>query len=157
VIVCGDIHGQFDDLLELFRIGGFPPFASYIFLGDYVDRGKDSVECFLLLLAFKIRYKNRVTLLRGNHESKLISQFYGFYDECQKKYGELSVWKACTDVFDYLTIAAIINDKIFCVHGGLSPNIKKISEIDSIDRIRDIPQEGPHCDLLWSDPEDMGE
>jgi serine/threonine-protein phosphatase 4 catalytic subunit len=111
-------------LLELFKIGGFPPYSNYIFMGDYVDRGKDSVETFLLLLALKVRYKNRVTLLRGNHESRIITQVYGFYDECIRKYGSLNVWRSCTEVFDCLTLGAVVDNKIFCVHGGLSPNIK---------------------------------
>lgn len=129
VTICGDIHGQFDDLLELFKIGGFPPYTNYIFMGDYVDRGRDSVETFLLLLALKVRYKNRITLLRGNHESRLITQVYGFYDECIRKYGSLNVWRACTDIFDYLTLAAVVDDKVFCVHGGLSPNIRDMKDI----------------------------
>jgi serine/threonine-protein phosphatase 4 catalytic subunit len=105
-------------------------------MGDYVDRGHNSVETFLYLIALKVRYKNRVTLLRGNHESRIITQVYGFYDECMKKYGSLNVWRYCTDLFDYLTISAIVEDKIFCVHGGLSPNIKTIDEIRSFDRIK---------------------
>lgn len=155
VTICGDIHGQYDDLLELFKIGGFPPYTNYIFMGDYVDRGRDSVETFLLLLSLKVRYKSRVTLLRGNHESRLITQVYGFYDECIRKYGSLNVWKACTEVFDYLTLTAIVDNKIFCVHGGLSPNIKDLKDIGGIDRIKEIPQEGVMCDILWSDPDQI--
>lgn len=122
-------------------------------MGDYVDRGHNSVETFLFLIALKVRYRNRITLLRGNHESRIITQVYGFYDECMKKYGSLNVWRYCTDLFDYLTISALVEDKIFCVHGGLSPNIKTIDEIRGFDRIKEIPQEGAICDLLWSDPE----
>lgn len=122
-------------------------------MGDYVDRGHHSVETFLFLIAMKVRYRNRITLLRGNHESRIITQVYGFYDECMKKFGSLNVWRYCTDLFDYLTISALVEDKIFCVHGGLSPNIKTIDEIRGFDRIKEIPQEGAVCDLLWSDPE----
>lgn len=108
VTICGDIHGQFFDLLELFAIGGDCPKVSYLFLGDFVDRGFNSVETFLLLLALKVRYPDRMTLIRGNHECRQITQVYGFYDECLRKYGSLNVWRYCTDVFDYLSLAAII-------------------------------------------------
>jgi serine/threonine-protein phosphatase 4 catalytic subunit len=124
-------------------------------MGDYVDRGKDSVETFLLLLALKVRYKNRVTLLRGNHESRIITQVYGFYDECIRKYGSLNVWRSCTEVFDCLTLGAVVDGKIFCVHGGLSPNIKEVNDLNSIDRLKEIPQEGVMCDILWSDPDQI--
>jgi serine/threonine-protein phosphatase 4 catalytic subunit len=124
-------------------------------MGDYVDRGKDSVETFLLLLALKVRYKNRVTLLRGNHESRIITQVYGFYDECIRKYGSLNVWRSCTEVFDCLTLGAVVDNKIFCVHGGLSPNIKEVNDLNNIDRIKEIPQEGVMCDILWSDPDQI--
>lgn len=156
VIICGDIHGQFHDLLQLFKKGGDVPDKNYLFLGDFVDRGYNSVETFQLLLALKIRYPDRIALLRGNHESRQITQIYGFYDECRRKYGNSNVWRTCTDLFDYLSLAAIIDDKILCIHGGLSPQISKMSDIRVIDRRQEIPHEGPMCDLMWSDPaEDM--
>jgi serine/threonine-protein phosphatase 4 catalytic subunit len=153
VTVCGDIHGQFDDLIELFRIGGFVPETNYLFMGDFVDRGFNSVETFLLLLALKVRYPDRITLIRGNHESRQITQVYGFYDECLRKYGNINVWRYCTEVFDYLALAALIEGKIFCVHGGLSPVINNIDEIRNIDRKQEVPHDGAMCDLMWSDPD----
>eukprot|EP00008_Paramoeba_atlantica_P005789 CAMPEP_0201477808 /NCGR_PEP_ID=MMETSP0151_2-20130828/2768_1 /ASSEMBLY_ACC=CAM_ASM_000257 /TAXON_ID=200890 /ORGANISM="Paramoeba atlantica, Strain 621/1 / CCAP 1560/9" /LENGTH=307 /DNA_ID=CAMNT_0047858655 /DNA_START=107 /DNA_END=1027 /DNA_ORIENTATION=+ len=156
VTVCGDIHGQFYDLKELFRIGGECPQTNYLFVGDFVDRGFFSVETFLLLLALKVRYPDRITLIRGNHESRQITQVYGFYDECLRKYGSANVWKHCTEIFDYLSLSALIDDKVFCVHGGLSPAINTLDQIRSnIDRRQEVPHEGAMCDLLWSDPEDI--
>jgi len=154
VTISGDIHGQFHDLLELFRIGGFPPDTNYLFLGDYVDRGYFSVECVSLLFCCKVRYPNRITVLRGNHESRQITQIYGFYDECVRKYGSPSAWKCLTDLFDYLPLTALVENKIFTQHGGLSPNIDTLDDVRKIDRVQEVPHEGPMCDLLWSDPEE---
>ena len=103
----------------------------------------------------KARHPAHITLLRGNHESRQITQVYGFYDECQRKYGNPNAWKYCTDVFDYLTLAALINGKVLCVHGGLSPDIKTLDQIRTLDRRQEIPHEGSFCDLMWSDPEDI--
>lgn len=156
VTICGDIHGQFHDLLTLFSVGGECPFTNYLFLGDFVDRGFYSVESFLLLLCLKVRYPDRITLIRGNHESRQITAAYGFYDECMRKYGSSYVWRLCCNVFDYLALSALVGGAggVFCVHGGLSPNIKHINQIRVIDRKQEVPHDGPMCDLLWSDPDE---
>lgn len=153
--VCGDIHGQFNDLKELFRIGGNLPDTNYLFLGDYVDRGKFSVEVVSLLLALKVRYPRRITILRGNHESRQISQVYGFYDECLTKYGSGQIWNAFAQVFDHLPLTAVIENEIFCLHGGLSPSLDSLDNLLALDRVREIPHEGTVCDLVWSDPLDI--
>ena len=155
VTICGDIHGQFHDLLELFNRGGEIPNTRYIFMGDYVDRGYNSVETFQLLLCLKLKYPSHITLLRGNHETRQITTVYGFYDETIRKYGNPNPWKYCTEVFDYLGISAIVDGKVFCIHGGLSPEIKTIDQVRLIDRRMEIPHEGPFCDLMWSDPEEI--
>jgi len=154
VTVCGDIHGQFHDLIELFKIGGNCPDTNYLFMGDYVDRGYYSVETVTTLVALKVRYKDRITILRGNHESRQITQVYGFYDECLRKYGRADVWKYFTDLFDYLPLTALIENQIFCLHGGLSPSMDTLDHIRALDRVQEVPHEGPMCDLLWSDPDD---
>ncbi|KAE8291603.1 Serine/threonine-protein phosphatase 6 catalytic subunit [Larimichthys crocea] len=133
VTVCGDIHGQ----------------------GDFVDRGYYSLETFTYLLVLKAKWPDRITLLRGNHESRQITQVYGFYDECQTKYGNANAWRYCTKVFDMLTVAALMDEQILCVHGGLSPDIKTLDQIRTIERNQEIPHKGAFCDLVWSDPEDV--
>jgi len=155
VTVCGDIHGQFYDLVELFRKGGEIPKTSYVFMGDFVDRGHHSVETLQLLLCYKARYPQSITLLRGNHECRQVTQVYGFYDECFRKYGSANAWKYCTEVFDYLTLACVIDGSVLCVHGGLSPVISTLDQIRLLERNQEIPHEGPFCDLMWSDPEDI--
>ncbi|KAK7977100.1 protein phosphatase [Apiospora saccharicola] len=215
VTICGDIHGQFYDLLELFRpvitadmieppttitkpklkkkiksseevpktegeettvddddedatelINSqpgsqeiTPPVNNadtrFVFLGDFVDRGYFSLETFTLLMCLKAKYPDRIVLVRGNHESRQITQVYGFYEECQQKYGNASVWKACCQVFDFLVLAAIVDGEILCVHGGLSPEIRTIDQIRVVARAQEIPHEGAFCDLVWSDPEDV--
>ncbi|KII71065.1 Serine/threonine-protein phosphatase 2A catalytic subunit alpha isoform [Thelohanellus kitauei] len=154
VTVCGDIHGQFHDLMELFKIGGEVPNTNYLFMGDYVDRGYYSIETVTLLVALKVRYPLRITILRGNHESRQITQVYGFYDECIKKYGDSDIWKRFTDLFDYFPLTALVDDRLFCLHGGLSPSLPTLDGVRAIDRVQEVPHDGPMCDLLWSDPDD---
>uniref|UniRef100_A0A4X2L0C4 protein-serine/threonine phosphatase n=1 Tax=Vombatus ursinus TaxID=29139 RepID=A0A4X2L0C4_VOMUR len=143
ITVCGDIHGQFYDPKELFKVGGDVPETNYLFMGDFVDRGFYNGETFLLLLALKVRYPDRITLIGGTTRS-----------ECLRKYGSVTVWCYCTEIFVYLSLSAIIDGKIFCVHGGLSPSIQTLDQIRTIDWKQEVPHDGPMCDLLWSDPED---
>ncbi|CAI0459849.1 unnamed protein product, partial [Linum tenue] len=137
----GDIHGQYQDLLRLFEYGGYPPSANYLFLGDY---------------AYKIRYPDKVHLLRGNHEDAKINRIYGFYDECKRRFN-VRLWKIFTDCFNSLPVAALIDEKILCMHGGLSPDLENLDQIREIERPTEIPDGGLLCDLLWSDPHPTNE
>lgn len=149
--VCGDVHGQFVDLLRVFQSGGMPSETNYLFLGDYVDRGPQSLEVICLLYALKIRYPTKVFLIRGNHESPEMSEVFGFLNECKAK-ATVNTWVKFCDSFRYLPLAAIVNDKIFCIHGGISPELKSIDQIAAFKRPLDIPDDGLLANILWSDP-----
>lgn len=155
VTVAGDIHGQFFDLLKLFSIGGELPGINYIFVGDFVDRGAHSVETMSLLLCYKVKYPSHLTLLRGNHETRHISCQYGFSEEIRRKYGNEHPWTLFTDVFDFIPIAAIIDNDTLCLHGGLSPEVKTLDQIRLIDRCAEVPLKGSYSDILWSDPSEQ--
>ncbi|QSZ32222.1 hypothetical protein DSL72_001795 [Monilinia vaccinii-corymbosi] len=154
VKIVGDIHGQYSDLIRMFEMCGFPPSSNFLFLGDYVDRGKQSLETILLLMCYKIKYPENFFLLRGNHECANVTRVYGFYDECKRR-ANVKVWKTFVDVFNCLPIAAIVAGKIFCVHGGLSPALSHMDDIRHIARPTDVPDFGLLNDLLWSDPADQ--
>jgi serine/threonine-protein phosphatase 2B catalytic subunit len=153
ITVCGDIHGQYYDLIRLFDVGGDPKDTQYLFLGDYVDRGCFSCEVVFYLYAHKIFYPKTFFMLRGNHECRQLTSFFNFKDECQYKY-DVELYDLIMDSFDHLPIGAMVNRSFFCVHGGLSPEIATLSDISSLDRHQETPREGPMCDLLWSDPYD---
>lgn len=125
-----------------------------MFLGDYVNRGSQSLECASLVTALKIKYPERVTLLRGNHESRGIAKFFGFHGQCTTLFGNEDVWEAFHEMFDALPLAALINKEYFCVHGGISPSLESLDNIKTLDRFKEVPHEGPVTDLLWSDPTD---
>ncbi|KAI0126536.1 calcineurin-like phosphoesterase [Xylariales sp. AK1849] len=154
VKIVGDVHGQYTDLIRMFEMCGFPPSSNFLFLGDYVDRGKQSLETILLLLCYKLKYPENFFLLRGNHECANVTRVYGFYDECKRRCN-VKIWKTFIDCFNTLPIAAIVAGKIFCVHGGLSPALGHMDDIRNIARPTDVPDYGLLNDLLWSDPADM--
>ncbi len=154
VKIVGDVHGQYTDLIRMFEMCGFPPSSNFLFLGDYVDRGKQSLETILLLLCYKLKYPENFFLLRGNHECANVTRVYGFYDECKRRCN-VKIWKTFVDTFNTLPVAAIVAGKIFCVHGGLSPALDHMDDIRNIARPTDVPDYGLLNDLLWSDPADM--
>lgn len=151
VHIVGDIHGQFDDLITVFKLGGIPPKQKYVFLGDYVDRGKNSLEVIILLLILKFLYPEQIILLRGNHESREMIQTYGFSKDCKAKL-TLQCQKYFCTTFDKMPLCAIVDKKAFCVHGGISKDLDLIKDITEISRFCEVPEKGLFCDLLWSDP-----
>jgi diadenosine tetraphosphatase ApaH/serine/threonine PP2A family protein phosphatase len=150
--ICGDIHGQIIDLVSIFTARGAPPSQRYLFLGDYVDRGKHGLECIVLLLGLKVLFPDYVGILRGNHESESICRTYGFFDECKRRF-DVKLYKRFTDVFNVLPVAACVEDVALCMHGGLSPELKSLSQIEQLPRPLAISDQGLACDLLWSDPD----
>ncbi|CAF3958619.1 unnamed protein product [Rotaria sp. Silwood2] len=154
--ICGDIHGQYYDLLNIFKLNGLPSEENpYLFNGDFVDRGSFSVECILTLFGFKLLYPNHFFLARGNHESIIMNQMYGFEGEVKAKY-TAEMFQLFTEVFNYLPLSHCINKKILVhvMHGGLcSKDDITLKDICAIDRVRQPPDEGSMSELLWSDPQ----
>lgn len=147
----GDIHGQFDELCKIFQIGGMPNNSRYLFLGDYVDRGDKQLETICLLFAYKIAYPKTFFLLRGNHESAEVCSTYGFLTECLRVFDK-AIFDLFISTFDTMPVAAIVANKMFCVHGGISSKLKSLDQIRNLSRPTSVPQVGLLCDLLWSDP-----
>ena len=152
--VFGDIHGQFSDMIHFLEITGLPPNNKFLFMGDYVDRGNNSIEVCVLLFALKIMYPNCIQVLRGNHECPEINKLYGLLGECESRFGKDAnlIFNKINQVLCALPLCAVINQKIFCVHGGISPHLNKLDDINTINRFTTIPDDGILCDLMWSDP-----
>lgn len=149
--LIGDIHGQFYDFLKVLELAGHPTKNKLIFMGDYVDRGMYSCEVLLLLYSLKVCYPERVILLRGNHECRQLTLYFNFRQECLSKYDD-QVYEAIMDSFDCMPLACILNGRYFIVHGGLSPELKTIDDINRIQRFAEPPRSGSMCDILWADP-----
>uniref|UniRef100_A0A0K0FW54 Serine/threonine-protein phosphatase n=1 Tax=Strongyloides venezuelensis TaxID=75913 RepID=A0A0K0FW54_STRVS len=153
VIICGDTHGQYSDLLRIFDKNGFPPNTNYLFLGDYVDRGRQSIETICLLFCYKIKYPENFFLLRGNHECPAINRVYGFFEECNRRYKSAKLWNAFQDTFNYMPLCGLVSGKILCMHGGLSPQLTSLEQLRNIPRPQDPPNPSMGIDLLWADPD----
>lgn len=155
-IIIGDLHGNIGDLINILKNFNDYSNFTFLFLGDYVDRGLNSIEVMLLLLSMMCKYPNQFYLLRGNHEFAHINKEYGFYEEIFIVYRDDNLWYEFQDVFSWLPLSAIVNDKIFCVHGGLSPSLRYVDEINQIQRpIENYDGNTLISDLVWSDPHDQ--
>lgn len=150
--IAGDLHGHFWELLEIFRIGGFIPDTNYLFLGNYIGLGKFSLQTLLLLFCLKLRHPDRLTLLRGSHECRSMARIYGLYGECLRHYGNTNSWRHLTDVFEYLPLAAVIDESRLCVSSGLSPALDYVDQMKVLNRFTDPPPKSPLADLLWNTP-----
>ena len=157
MVIIGDIHGQYYDLIHMFEKIIDPlnfPNVNLIFLGDYVDRGQWSLECVCYLLALKVAHPKNVVMLRGNHESRSMTEHFTFREECLTKFDQ-EVYDMFMEVFDSLPLAVIAAENYLCVHGGISPELKEdVAVINKVNRFVEPPLAGLLCDLLWSDPVD---
>ncbi|KAM3724898.1 Serine/threonine-protein phosphatase PP1-gamma [Dirofilaria immitis] len=154
VNICGDIHGQYVDLLRIFQQCGRPPHERYLFMGDYVDRGPNSLEVICLLLLLKIRFPTKIFLLRGNHECSFVNQTYGFRDELNDRFNDdNALWNKFQDLFNWLPFAAYVSKRILCMHGGLSPKMTNLDILRNLKRPTDPINDSIEVDLLWSDPD----
>jgi diadenosine tetraphosphatase ApaH/serine/threonine PP2A family protein phosphatase len=153
VVICGDVHGQYEDAKLIFTpgVGGDPREHRFLFMGDYVDRGHYSLNTFLLLAIYKLQYRDTFFMLRGNHETRQVTQQYGFMTEILSGYGHSGLWLKCMRVFDLLPIAAIIDTDVFSVHGGLSPELVLSEALLVKNRQKEIGEKGMIADLTWSD------
>jgi diadenosine tetraphosphatase ApaH/serine/threonine PP2A family protein phosphatase len=152
--LCGDVHGDFENLLEIFDIFGLPPEGRYLFLGDYVDRGERSIEAMLLLLCLKLRFPRDMYLIRGNHESTHMTITFGFYNEIMNRYQDFAIWRAFMEVFKCIPLGAVVDGRLLCVHGGLCPCFTNVQQLEFVNRFVELPLNGIILDVLWSDPFD---
>lgn len=147
ILIIGDIHGQMMDLLKILHLGGSPLKNKYLFLGDYVDRGIYSVEVMILLFAFKLNFPDKVFLLRGNHECRQMTTYFTFRGECLHKFDN-EVYDRAMESFDCMPLSALVNDSFLSLHGGLSPDLIVIEDIEKLYRFTEPPKGGAFCDIL---------
>jgi diadenosine tetraphosphatase ApaH/serine/threonine PP2A family protein phosphatase len=157
IVVCGNTQGQYEDLMFLFQTATGDPNGDitghkFLFLGDYVGRGYYSLNTFLLLATYKLQFRDQVWLLRGHQESRVCAERYGLHHEIMTSYANQAIFMKAMEVFDLLPLAAVIDSDVFCVHGGLSPEISLCQQVSAIQRRQEIPIEGPFADIIWSDP-----